>query len=514
VQPAPPRQDEAGVPDRHALEIDLLVVGGGINGAGIARDAAGRGLSVCLVEQDDLAAHTSSASTKLIHGGLRYLEQFELRLVREALAERERLLAIAPHIIRPQRFVLPYVAGLRPRWLLRLGLYVYDHAGGREQLAASQAVDLAGNALGVPLRPEMQTGFEYSDCWVDDARLVLLNALDAAERGACVLTRTRLLSARATADGWLAVCEDRPTGRRRALRARAIVNATGAWGRSLLSSKLGLDSTHGLRLVKGSHLVVRRLYEGDHAYLLQSPDRRVVFAIPYEGDFTLIGTTDVPFDGDPACVAVDDAEVGYLCDCVNRFFSKPLNRADIVWRYAGVRALYDSGASSAQEVSRDYRLELDHGESGAPVLSVFGGKITTYRRLAEAALEQLLPSLGASDLKPWTDQVALPGGDMPNGDIQRFTEHARVHWDGLPAAQVERLARLYGTRMARILGAARNSADLGEDLGGGLTHAEVAYLVLEEWARSAEDILWRRTKAGLHGADAARVEALVASLRT
>jgi glycerol-3-phosphate dehydrogenase len=501
----------SAVADGALTDVDLLVVGGGINGAGIARDAVGRGLRVCLVEQDDLAAHTSSASTKLIHGGLRYLEQYELRLVREALAERERLLAIAPHIIRPQRFVLPYVEGLRPRWLLRLGLFVYDHAGGREKLAASQSLNLAGTPLGAPLKAGMTTGFEYSDCWVDDARLVVLNALDAAERGASVRTRTRLLSARPADGGWLAICAARSDGARTAIRARAIVNATGAWARTLLGEALGLDSPQHLRLVKGSHLVVRRLYEGDHAYLLQSPDRRVVFTIPYEDDFTLVGTTDVPFDGDPARISVDDAEVAYLCDCVGRFFARPLSQADIVWRYAGVRALHASGAASAQTESRDYRLELEHAEGGAPVLSVFGGKITTYRRLAENALALLLPALGMDERTAWTDQEPLPGGDLPQADSATFLAHALARWNGLPPALVARLARLYGTRMARIVGAARTPEALGEDLGGGLTTAEVHYLAREEWAQTAEDILWRRTKAGLHGADAARVTLALAA---
>ncbi|MEN9705585.1 MAG: hypothetical protein RLZZ393_1464 [Pseudomonadota bacterium] len=486
-------------------DVDLLVVGGGINGAGIARDAAGRGLSVCLVEQDDLAAHTSSASTKLIHGGLRYLEQYELRLVREALSERERLMAIAPHLIRPQRFVLPYVEGLRPRWLLRLGLFVYDHAGGREKLAASGSVDLAGTPLGAPLRDGMQSGFEYSDCWVDDARLVVLNALDAAERGATILTRTRLLSARAEGRGWLAICEDRGTGRRIAIRARALVNAGGAWAASLLHGAIGLSTPSSLRLVKGSHLVFPRLYEGDHAYLLQGPDRRVVFAIPYEEHYTLVGTTDTPFDDDPSQVDVDAAEVDYLCACASRFFRQPLRAADIVWRYAGVRALYDSGAATAQTVSRDYHLETGSCEGGAPLLSVFGGKITTYRRLAEAALAKLLPALDRIDLDPWTSGTPLPGGDIPGGDMGRFVAHALERWHGLPPGLVRQLAHRHGTRMARILGTARDLHDLGDDFGGGLTGAEVGYLRREEWARTAEDILWRRTKAGLHGADAAKL---------
>jgi len=487
------------------MDVDLLVIGGGINGAGIARDAAGRGLSVCLVEQDDLASHTSSASTKLIHGGLRYLEQYELRLVREALAERERLMAIAPQLIRPQRFVLPYVAGLRPRWLLRLGLFVYDRAGGREKLAASQGVDLAGTPLGEPLQAGMQTGFEYSDCWVDDARLVVLNAMDAAERGAQVRTRTRLVSARREAGCWLADCEDRGTGQGLTIRARALVNAAGAWAGSLPSEALGIAPRDRLRLVKGSHLVFPRLYEGNHAYLLQSPDRRVVFAIPYEDDYTLIGTTDAPFEGDPTRVEVSDTEVDYLCQCVSRFFRRPLRAEDIAWRYAGVRALHDSGDASAQAVSRDYHLELDATDDGAPLLSVFGGKITTYRRLAESVLERLLPRLGLRDAAPWTDGTPLPGGDLPDADMARFTAHAVERWSALPPPLVRRLARLYGTRMAHILGAARAMVDLGENFGGGLTQAEVDYHVREEWARTAEDILWRRTKTGLHGADAARV---------
>jgi glycerol-3-phosphate dehydrogenase len=485
--------------------VDLLVVGGGINGAGIARDAAGRGLSVCLVEQDDLASHTSSASTKLIHGGLRYLEQYELRLVREALEERERLLAIAPHLIRPQRFVLPYVEGLRPRWLLRLGLFVYDHAGGREKLAASRSVDLAGTPLGEPLQAGMQTGFEYSDCAVDDARLVLLNAKDAAERGAQVLTRTRLLAARPQGREWLATLEDRRSGRTFTIAARAIVNAAGAWAGGLPGSALGRPAQGRLRLVKGSHLVFPQLYEGDHAYLLQSPDKRVVFTIPYEGRYTLVGTTDAPFEGDPTQVEASEPEVDYLCACVSRFFRRPLQAQDIVWRYAGVRALHGSGDAAAQAVSRDYHLELSTDEGCAPLLSVFGGKITTYRRLAEAALDRLLPALGCRDLEAWTADTALPGGDLPGADLARFTEHALERWASLPPTLVTRLARCYGTRMARILGAARALSDLGETFGADLTRAEVDYLVREEWACTAEDILWRRTKAGLHGADAARL---------
>jgi glycerol-3-phosphate dehydrogenase len=470
---------------------DLLVVGGGINGAGIARDAAGRGLKVCLVEQDDLAAHTSSASTKLIHGGLRYLEHGELRLVRESLAERERLLAIAPHIVKPLRFVLPYVDGLRPRWLLRLGLFVYDNVGGRERLAASSSTRLTGTELGEPLRAELADGFEYSDCWVEDSRLVVLNAMDAAERGARVLTRTQVTHATASDGLWTVQCNEIT------LRARALVNATGAWVNDLLH-RLDIKPRQRLRLVKGSHLVLRRQYTGDHAYLLQSPDRRVVFAIPFERDYTLLGTTDVPFEGDPAQVRIDDSERDYLLTCLNRFFRRKVTPEDIVTSYAGVRPLYDAGGSdAAQQVSRDYHLELQHAPGGAPVLSVYGGKITTYRRLAEAALSQVSEALGIANEDSWTADAPLPGGDFPDGDLARFTAHALQRWPALPPAMVQRLARLYGTRMARILGNARSIADLGPCAGTDLTAAEVRYLMENEWARSAEDILWRRTRLGL-----------------
>ncbi|MEO8314221.1 MAG: glycerol-3-phosphate dehydrogenase [Pseudomonadota bacterium] len=473
---------------------DLLVIGGGINGAGIARDAAGRGLRVCLVEQDDLAAHTSSASTKLIHGGLRYLEQGELRLVRESLAERERLLSIAPHIIKPLRFVLPYVDGLRPRWLLRLGLFVYDHAGGRERLAESSSTRLHGNPLGEPLRPEITDGFEYSDCWVEDSRLVVLNALDAAERGAIILTRTRVVQATPANAMWTVRCEQQ--GKPITLHARALVNATGAWVNDMLGL-LDVQARQRLRLVKGSHLVLRRQYAGEHAYLLQSPDRRVIFAIPFETDYTLLGTTDVPFDGDPAVVRIDGNERDYLLACANRFFRRLITPAEIVTTYSGVRPLFDDGEQhTAQRVSRDYHLELQQARGGAPVLTVYGGKITTYRRLAEAALALLKKNLGNVE-GDWTAQEALPGGDFPDGDLDRFTAHALQRWPALPARMVQRLARLYGTRMAQILGAADQLKELGPFEGIELTLAEVRYLVEKEWARSAEDILWRRTRLGL-----------------
>jgi glycerol-3-phosphate dehydrogenase len=471
---------------------DVLVIGGGINGAGIARDAAGRDLKVCLVEQDDLASHTSSASTKLIHGGLRYLEQGELRLVRESLAERERLLCIAPHIIKPLRFVLPYVDGLRPRWLLRLGLFVYDHAGGRERLAESSSTRLTG-VLGEPLRPELTDGFEYSDCWVEDSRLVVLNAMDAAERGATILTQTKVTHAK-SADGiWTVRCRQH-SGREVTLRARALVNATGAWVNDLLG-QLAIQPRQRLRLVKGSHLVLRRQFAGDHAYLLQSPDRRVVFAIPFEEEYTLLGTTDVPFDGDPSSVHIDDSERDYLLACVNRFFRRSVTPADIVSSYSGVRPLFDDGGSdAAQKVSRDYHLELQRAPDGAPVLTAYGGKITTYRRLAEAALSMLQPDAGNGS---WTAGEPLPGGDFPDADLGRFTAHAVQRWSSLPPPMIRRLARLYGTRMAQFLGSTKRLEELGVIPGLDLTLAEVGYLVEKEWARSAGDILWRRTRAGL-----------------
>ncbi len=479
-----------------ATPYDLLVIGGGVNGAGIARDAVGRGLSVCLVEQDDLAAHTSSSSTKLIHGGLRYLEQGELRLVREALAERERLLAIAPHIVRPLRFVLPYVDGLRPRWLLRLGLFVYDHAGGRDKLAASTGTRLAGTPLGAPLRADITDGFEYSDCAVDDSRLVVLNALDAAERGATILTRRRVVAIEAETDGWKITIEDLRSNARTTLRSRVLVNATGAWVNNLLTLA-GIMPRQHLRLVKGSHLVLKRQYEGEHAYLMQSADRRVVFAIPWEG-FTLVGTTDMPFDGDPAHVGIEAGEKTYLLEILNRFLRVPATEADIVASYSGVRPLYDDGSrQKAQQVSRDYHLEVQHNAGGAPILTVYGGKITTYRRLAEHALSLLLPALDIGDSEPWTDKEPLPGGDLPAADFTAFNANALARWPQLPPMLVTRLARHYGTRMARIIGPAQQLEELGKRFGTDLTLAEVKYLVQTEWARSAEDILWRRSRLGL-----------------
>jgi len=471
---------------------DLLIIGGGINGTGIARDAAGRGLSVCLVEQDDLAAHTSSASTKLVHGGLRYLEYYEFRLVREALAERERLLAIAPHIVWPMRFVLPYGPSMRPAWLLRLGLFLYDHLGGRKTLPGSSALRFSGGGFGAGLKPEVSRGFAYSDCWVEDSRLVVLNAMDAAERGASVRTRTKLISARRQDGLWHATLQT-SGGDRDTVTARRVVNAAGPWVADVLAGALGSNSGARTRLVKGSHIVVKRLHEGDHAYLLQNPDKRVVFVIPYEGRFSLIGTTDLPWTEDPAEVAITRDETAYLCESVSRWLATPVTPADVVWSYAGVRPLHDDGAENASAVTRDYVLELDAPAGEAPCLSVFGGKITTYRRLAEAALAKL--GVGGES---WTGGTPLPGGDFPGGDFAAFLTDFSAAYPFLPKPLARRLARAYGTRASRILGQATSMDGLGEDFGGGLTAAEIRYLVAEEFASTADDILWRRSKLGLH----------------
>ncbi len=473
---------------------DLFIIGGGINGAGIARDAAGRGLSVCLVEQDDLAGHTSAASTKLIHGGLRYLEYYEFRLVREALAERERLLAIAPHIVWPMRFVLPLGAGMRPAWMIRAGLFLYDHIGGKRSLPGSRAVRLDAGGLGAGLRQQSGRAFAYSDCWVEDSRLVVLNAVDAAERGASIRTRTRLVSARREGGVWRAVLAS--AGGEEVVQARMVVNAAGPWVGEVLAGALGQNAAARTRLVKGSHIVVKRLYAGEHAYLLQNPDKRVIFVIPYEQGFSLIGTTDLPWDRDAGRVEISAEETAYLCEAVTRWMQAPVTPADVVWSYSGVRPLHDDGAANASAVTRDYVLELDAPEGGAPALSIYGGKITTYRRLAEAALEKL--GVGGAS---WTGTAPLPGGDLPGADFPRFLADLRAAYPFLPADLAHRLARAYGTRVTAVLGTAKAMADLGEDLGGGLTAAELAYLRTHEFAETAEDVLWRRSKLGLHVPD-------------
>ncbi len=474
---------------------DLLIVGGGINGAGIARDAAGRGLSVLLVEQEDLASHTSSASTKLIHGGLRYLEYYEFRLVREALIERERLLGMAPHIIWPLAFVLPQMNSPRPAWLVRLGLFLYDHLGGRKKLPATRTVNLKTSPLGHGMKPGAKTAFVYSDCWVEDSRLVVLNARDAADRGARVETRTRLVSAVRAGAEWHAEIAG-PDGTRMAA-ARALVNAAGPWVEDVLQRTANASQDRGVRLIKGSHIVVPRLYDGDHAFLLQNPDRRVVFAIPYEKNFTLIGTTDEPWEGLPGKAQISPAETSYLCETIRRYFARQIQPEDVVWSYAGIRPLYDDHAASASAVTRDYVLDLDHAEGRAPMLSVFGGKITTYRKLAEHAMGKLEPFFPAAR-SAWTAGADLPGGDIPNDDFEAYVSALAAAHPGLPQPLLRRLARAYGTCTPRVLGAAETVAALGTDFGGGLTQAEVDYLVDQEWAQAAEDILYRRSKLGLH----------------
>ena len=495
--------------------VDLLIVGGGINGAGIARDAAGRGLKVLLVEQDDLASATSSASTKLIHGGLRYLEYYEFRLVREALIEREVLLRNAPHIIRPLTFVLPHEHALRPAWMIRIGLFLYDHLGGRERLPASRGLDLRRDPVGKPLKPLLTKGFSYADCWVDDARLVALNAMDARERGACILTRTRCTGAKRTGGLWEATIEDLSTRERWNVCARGLVNAAGPWVASFIDSALGLKRRQGLRLIKGSHIVVRRLFDGPQAYILQNADRRIVFAIPYERDFTLIGTTDLPYDGDPANVRISPDEVDYLCQVINSHFVAQIKPSDVVWTYAGVRPLYDDESVNASAVTRDYVLELDEANGGAPLLSVFGGKITTYRKLAEHALEKLKPHFPKSGAA-WTHAAPLPGGDVPGADFDGFLAGLRARWPWLPADLAQRYARAYGTRADRLLDGANGVNDLGRHFGDDLYSREVEYLIDREWAMTAADVLWRRSKLGLHLAPAtvAALEAWFGSLPT
>jgi glycerol-3-phosphate dehydrogenase len=475
---------------------DILIVGGGINGAGIACDAAGRGLSVFLCEQDDLAGATSSASSKLIHGGLRYLEHYEFRLVREALAEREVLLAKAPHIVSPLRFVLPHHEALRRATLIRLGLLLYDHLGGPSRLAKSHGIDLESHAAGAPLVEAMKKGFVYSDCWVDDARLVILNARAAADAGAAIHTRTRFLRAHREDGAWRARLLDRHTGIEREVRARVLVNAAGPWVREVMEGVLGNANGHGVRLVKGSHMVVPRLHDGNHAYILQGADRRVVFVLPYEGRFSLIGTTDVAVD-DPASPGMNDDEARYLCDVINGYFAKSISPADAVWSYSGVRPLYDDNADNPSAVTRDYVLDLEGRADEAPLLSVFGGKITVYRRLAEHALEKLqpfLPSMGA----PFTASAPLPGGDMPGGDFDSLVDALAAAYPGLERGWLGSLARRHGTVCKDILGAAATESDLGVHFGAGLYAREVDHLMANEWARTAEDVLWRRTKKGLH----------------
>ncbi|HEY3786184.1 MAG TPA: glycerol-3-phosphate dehydrogenase [Steroidobacteraceae bacterium] len=490
---------------------DLLVVGGGINGTGIARDAAGRGFSVLLCEQDDLASHTSSASTKLIHGGLRYLESFHFALVRKALQEREVLLGAAPHLLRPLRFVMPHDAHLRPAWMIRAGLFLYDHLARRRLLAASASVNLRTHVAGAPLLPRFERGFIYSDGWADDARLVVHNAIDAVERGATVLTRTRCERLEDEGDHWIVTLL---AGARRVnVRARAIANATGPWVSQLVRDCSPIRASRAVRLVKGSHIVVPQLFAHRFAYIFQNADRRIVFAIPYENDFTLIGTTDVDYRGPPDAVRIDEPEIGYLCEVVNRYFKRPTTPAEVVWSYSGVRPLLSDESADPSGVTRDYALELDRAP--APLLSVFGGKITTYRKLAESAVNILARALNHGRAA-WTRTALLPGGDLPDGSLAAFLRIVERRYPWLPVGVRRRYAHAYGTRIERVVGNATTLADMGEELMPGLHEREVDYLVREEFARSPEDVLWRRTKVGLHcrGLDTGRLSSRLAGVST
>ncbi|HRO12412.1 MAG TPA: glycerol-3-phosphate dehydrogenase [Amaricoccus sp.] len=472
------------------MRFDLAVIGGGVNGCGIARDAAGRGLKVVLFEQGDLAQATSSASTKLFHGGLRYLEYGEFRLVREALIERETLLVAMPHIARPMRFVLPHRPGLRPAWMLRLGLFVYDHLGGRRILPGTRTLDLRRDPAGAPLRPGYAKGFEYSDCWVDDARLVVLNARDAAAKGAEIRTRTRFEHAAPQAGGWRVTLEGGAE-----VWAKAVVNAGGPWVERVIRAGFGGESAARVRLVRGSHIVLRRLFEHDRAYILQQADGRVVFAIPYEGDFTLVGTTDVEHEGPPGEARCTEEERDYLLAAVRGAFRADVGAEDVVWSYSGVRPLYDDGASSATAATRDYVIRLRE-TGGAAAVDVFGGKITTYRRLSEAALAKLVgvfPAMGQA----WTARVPLPGGDFPVDGAEALARDLAARFGFLDAGWAMRLVRCYGTEAAELLAGARGADDLGARFGWNLTEREVRWLMEREWARTAEDVLWRRTKLGL-----------------
>lgn len=472
------------------METDLLVVGGGINGVGIARDAAGRGLSVVLVERDDLACATSSASSKLVHGGLRYLEHFELRLVAEALAEREVLLRAAPHLVRPLRFIMPRAPGLRPDWMIRAGLFLYDTMARRQTLPGSSPIDLAG--LG--LKAEYRRGYSYSDCWVDDARLVIANALCAQEHGAAILPRTTFVSAERVGNHWRARLHG-PDGDV-AVTANAIVNAGGPWVLRVLGA-VDPATRAGIKLVQGSHIVVDRLVDGYHAYILQNDDRRVVFACPYEGEYTLIGTTDIALEGDAQTCNVSGDEIEYLCRAANRYFLRQVAPQDVKWSYCGVRALIDDGEANPAAVSRDYRLQLDAQRGEAPLLSVFGGKITTYRRLAERALARLAPFFPRMG-RAWTEHAHLPGGHLPEGSPDAHRAALSARYTHLPVELLSALVGRHGARAAHVLGTAGTLADLGTAFGAHLYAREIDYFVTHEWARSAEDVLWRRTKAGLH----------------
>ncbi len=486
--------------------VDIFIIGGGINGCGIARDAVGRGYSVYLCEADDLASGTSSQSTKLIHGGLRYLEYYEFRLVREALTEREIVWAMAPHIVHPMRFILPYHKGLRPAWLLRLGLFLYDHIGGRKKLPPTSTVDLAHDETGKVLRGNYTRGFEYSDCAVDDARLVVLNALDATERGASINTRSKCIDIQRTKEYWTLTVEDQFTQEQKQISAKILVNAAGPWVDTILETLHPADDNHNIRLVQGSHIIVPKLYEHDKCYIFQNKDNRIIFSIPYQDDFTLIGTTDHEFQGDPRQSKITQEEIDYLCEASNHYFNKQIIPDDIVSTFAGVRSLYNDGASKAQEATRDYVLRVDRPTPKvAPIINIFGGKITTYRRLAESVMEKvegLFEKSSEQNQGKWTQTAPLPGGDFDIDDFDKCCDKLNKQYPFLSINQCQQYFKHYGTRSQQMLGNATSIDDMGKDFGHGLYQCEVEYLINNEWARTAQDILWRRTKLGLKFSEA------------
>lgn len=477
-------------------KVDLFVIGGGINGAGIARDAAGRGLSVVLCEKDDLAEGTSSRSGKLVHGGLRYLEYYEFRLVREALIEREVLMRNAPHIIWPMRFVLPHSPHDRPAWLVRLGLFLYDNLGGRKKLPGTRTLDLHRDPEGAAIKDIYHKGFEYSDCWVDDARLVILNAVDAAERGATVLTRSPCVSARRDGQVWRITTRNTLTNEMREFEAKLLINAAGPWVTDVVNRVAGSNSTRNVRLVKGSHIIVPKFWKGENAYLVQNHDKRVIFINPYERDKALIGTTDIAYEGRAEDVTADESEVQYLIDAVNRYFKEQLTREDVLTTFSGVRPLFDDGQGNPSAVTRDYVFDIEEN-GGAPMLNIFGGKITTFRELAERGLQKIrkfFPDMGDD----WTEKAPLPGGDMEHADYEAFRNRMKQDYPWMPRDLKRHYGRLYGTRIDLVAAGATSLEGLGRYFGGTLYEAEVAYLVKHEWAQTAEDILWRRTKHRLH----------------
>lgn len=493
------------------MDYDLLVIGGGINGVGVARDAAGRGLSVMLVEAQDLAGATSSASTKLIHGGLRYLEQYDFKLVKESLHERERLYNAAPHIISPMRFVLPHDNNLRPFWMIRAGLFLYDFLAGKKSLPKAEALDFATDTKADPLENDYKQGFSYSDCWVDDARLVTLNAVDAYERGAVIMPRTACnylepINENKNNAGWRATLENMFTGDQLQVTAKVVVNAAGPWVRQLLdTSEISDDQTPRLRLVKGSHLVVPKLYEGDQAYILQQPDGRIIFTIPYEEQYSLVGTTDVPYDYDAGQVAIDDEEIEYLCDAVNRSFKKSIKASDVIWSYSGVRSLLDDGKDNISKVTRDYKIHYKT-KNGSPVFSIFGGKLTTYRALADEVVDRVSTLFPDKKLMSWTAKSTLPGGDIPNHDFDAFYEQQKARYTFMPEELLHRYARAYGTRIDSIMEGIHKVEDLGAHYGDSVYEAEIQHMIKYEFVHTLDDILWRRSKMGLHISEMTRTK--------